>query len=96
MRTKSNIARHEWIGLDARVERSSDATQVGRQGRVVDETQRTVTLERADGRAFVLAKAGAALALALPSGERVTLDLTALAMRPWDRVKRAKAQREGA
>lgn len=90
MRNKSNIARHEWIGLDARVERSADPSLAGAEGRVVDETMRTLTLERADGREVVVPKRGSEVTLALPGGERAALDLTLLEMRPWDRVKRAK------
>lgn len=93
MRTRANLARHEWIGLPARVERAGDAALEGVQGVVVDETMRTLTLEKADGREVVIQKRGTALSLALPSGERLTLDLTALEYRPWDRVKRAKGAR---
>jgi ribonuclease P protein subunit POP4 len=94
MRTKENLGRHEWIGLPARVERASDPTLVGVAGQVVDETLRTVTVERTrDGRELVVQKRGTALRLELPSGERTTLELSALELRPQDRVKRAKAAR---
>jgi RNase P/RNase MRP subunit p29 len=96
VRTKANIARHEWIGLAARVERALDPTLVGAEGLVVDETLSTVTLERASGREVRLQKRGSQLSLALPGGERATLDLTGLAMRPADRVKRAKPGRTAA
>lgn len=96
MRTKANLARHEWIGLDARVERAADPSLVGAQGRVVDETLGTVVLERADGREVRVPKDGSQLSLSLPGGERATLDLTGLQMRPWDRVKRAKSGRVAA
>ena len=93
MRTKENLARHEWIGLAARVERAFDPTLVGMAGRVVDETLRTVTLERKDGREAVVQKRGTTLRVELPGGERTALELTALELRPQDRVKRAKAAR---
>jgi len=95
MRTKQNLARHEWVGLKATVERAADPRQQGEAGLVVDETLRTVTLERADGREVVVQKRGTALGLTLPSGERASLDLTLLEFRPWDRVKRAKGARAG-
>jgi ribonuclease P protein subunit POP4 len=91
MRTKANLARHEWIGLAARVERAADPSLVGAEGRVVDETLRTVTLERPSGREVRLQKQGSQLSLSLPGGERATLDLSGLEMRPADRVKRAKS-----
>jgi RNase P/RNase MRP subunit p29 len=91
MRTKQNLPRHEWIGLSARVEHAADAGLAGATGTVVDETLRTVTLERASGREARVQKRGTTLSLTLPSGERATLDLTALEFRPWDRVKRVPA-----
>ncbi len=91
MRTRANLARHEWIGLKARVEASSDPSQARAEGLIVDETLRTVTLERPSGREAVLQKRGTRMAFELPSGEPWSLDLGALEYRPWDRVKRAKA-----
>ena len=96
MQTKQNIARHEWIGLDARVERADDRALVGAEGRVVDETMKTLTLEKAGGHEVQVAKRGTHIAFTLPHGERAALDLTGLEMRPWDRVKRAKAARTSA
>ena len=93
MREKSNLSRHEWIGLAAAVERAADPSLAGARGTLVDETMGTVTLERPDGREVRVPKRGTALTLTLPSGERSTLDLTLLAIRPWDRVKRAKGAR---
>jgi RNase P/RNase MRP subunit p29 len=93
MRTKQNLARHEWIGLAARVERAADAGLVGAAGTLVDETLRTVSIERENGREVRVQKRGTALTLTLPSLERATLDLTLLEFRPWDRVKRAGALR---
>jgi ribonuclease P protein subunit POP4 len=91
MRTKANLARHEWIGLEARVEASLDPSQGAAAGLVVDESLHTVTLERPDGREVKVPKRGTRMAFTLPQGERAALDLTALEYRPWDRVKRAKA-----
>jgi ribonuclease P protein subunit POP4 len=93
VRTKQNLARHEWIGLAATVERSSDPGAVGATGRLVDETLHTVTIERPDGREVILPKHGTALRFELPAGERATLDLAVLEFRPQDRVKRAKSAR---
>ncbi len=91
MRTKGNLARHEWIGLEARVEASADPTQGALQGLVVDESLHTVTIERADGREVQVPKRGTRLVFTLEGGERATLDLGALEYRPWDRLKRARA-----
>lgn len=91
MRTKQNLARHEWIGLPATVERASDPGSEGASGRLVDESLRTVTIEKGDGREVVVQKRGTALRFELPTGERTSLDLGALEYRPQDRVKRAKS-----
>ena len=90
MRDTDNLARHEWVGLSARVERALDPGAVGLQGRVVDETQRTVVLERANGREAVVQKAGTSMLFTLPGGAATGLDLGALQYRPQDRVKRAR------
>jgi ribonuclease P protein subunit POP4 len=92
-RNKENLARHEWVGLAARVDAASDPTAIGLQGRVVDESLHTVTLERADGREVRLAKAGTKVTFTLPGGAAVPLDLGELAFRPQDRVKRAVPRR---
>ncbi len=89
-RTRENLTRHEWIGLSARVERAADPSLKAMEGRVVDESLRTVTLERADGREAVVQKAGTLLSLQLQGGARVEIDLGKLAFRPQDRVKRAQ------
>lgn len=92
-RTRDNLARHEWIGLAATVEAAADPTVVGASGRVVDETQRTVTIERPDGRDVRVSKSGTRMRFTLPGGGRVPLDLGELAFRPQDRVKRARPRR---
>ncbi len=92
-RTRENLARHEWIGLQARVDSALDPTLAGVSGRVVDETQHTVTLERADGREVQAPKLGTRLRVTLPGGTDVPLDLGELAFRPQDRVKRAHPSR---
>lgn len=91
MRNKANLARHEWIGLQARVEASADPSQAQAAGLVVDESLRTVTLERLDGRQVQVPKQGTRMAFELQGGERALLDLSGLEFRPWDRVKRARA-----
>lgn len=89
-RSKDNLARHEWIGLEVHVEAATDPTLVGAAGRVVDETQGTLTIEKAGGREVRVPKAGTRASFALPGGEAVALDLTHLAYRPQDRTKRAR------
>jgi ribonuclease P protein subunit POP4 len=45
MITPENLARHELIGLACRVRESSNRALIGLEGRVVDESRQTLTLE---------------------------------------------------
>jgi RNase P/RNase MRP subunit p29 len=51
-----SVARGELVGLAVTIVASSDAGLVGQYGTVVDETLRTFTLERADGRVMRVGK----------------------------------------
>lgn len=81
------LAKHELIGLAVRVEEASDPSQRGREGRVVDETLKTLVLE-AHGKELRIPKKGATFRFLLDGdvvvrGER-------LLYRPEDRVKKAR------
>ncbi|MFH1106192.1 MAG: ribonuclease P protein component 1 [Candidatus Aenigmatarchaeota archaeon] len=81
-----NLVRHELIGLDARVLESSDPTQVGLSGKVVDETRNTIEIEAA-GKTRSVIKKNCVFAFAL--GEQtVKVDGKILVARPEDRVKK--------
>ncbi len=43
------IVLHELIGLEAEVENSSDSSQIGMRGRVIDETKNTLLIETPNG-----------------------------------------------
>jgi RNase P/RNase MRP subunit p29 len=62
----------------------------------VDETQHTLTLEKAGGREVRLPKAGTRASLVLDGGQVVALDFTQLAFRPQDRIKRVRLRRSRA
>ncbi|MDR9412155.1 MAG: ribonuclease P protein component 1 [Haloquadratum sp.] len=47
--TPQTLVRHELIGLAVEVTGATDPTQVGTSGRLVDETQQTVTIATAAG-----------------------------------------------
>lgn len=83
------VARGELIGLDVRIHESSDAGVVGTQGRVVDETLRTLTIRREDGREARYSKAGNVFAFAR-GGRDVLVEGRAIEFRPWDRAKKVK------
>jgi ribonuclease P protein subunit POP4 len=82
-------ARGELIGLAARVVESGDAGLVGLAGAVVDETLRTLTLRRGDGREVRVGKAGNVFEFATPQGALRVLG-AAIEFRPEDRTKKVK------
>lgn len=48
MITPQNVARHELVGLTARVVASADPSLVGIEGRIVEETTHTLVFETED------------------------------------------------
>lgn len=83
------VARGELIGLEARVAASGDAGLVGLAGTVVDETLRTFTLRRPDGRQVRVGKQGSTFEFATANGP-VAIDGAALEFRPEDRTKKVR------
>lgn len=83
------VGRDELIGRDARIVASSDAGLVGLAGTVVDETLRTLTLRKADGREVRVGKRGSTFEVATPKGP-VRLDGAAIEFRPEDRTKKVR------
>ena len=51
-----DIARHELIGLNAIVEKSTNPSQEGLKGKIVDETKSSITIETSKGRKLLLKK----------------------------------------
>ena len=47
--TTANLVRHEWLGLDCRVQTSTDAGRTGLRGRIIDETKNTLVVSTAKG-----------------------------------------------
>ena len=83
------VARGELIGLQATVVASGDAGLVGLSGAVVDETLRTLSLRRGDGRVARIGKRGATFEFATAKGPvRVLGD--AMEFRPEDRTKKVR------
>ena len=48
--TPYNLVRHELCGLSAKVEKSTDPTQKGLKGTVIDETYKTLKIETRDSK----------------------------------------------
>lgn len=80
-----NVARHELIGLSARVIRSGNPSAEGICGVITDETQNTLEI----GGKTVF-KGGAVFEITLPSKVKVKLDGDKICARPWERIKKGK------
>ena len=81
-----DITRHELIGLEARVVRSTNESQVGIGGKVVDESRNMLTIE-SDGKEVSVPKEGSVFSFAL-DGSRVRIDGHVLVGRPEDRIRK--------
>lgn len=89
-RARSNLTAHELVGLSAVVRESSDPTQRGLSGTIVDETRNMITIETSDREVHVQ-KRGTVLEVAIDGGVR--LDCNELMFKPEDRTKRCMGQR---
>ncbi|WEL18425.1 MULTISPECIES: ribonuclease P protein component 1 [unclassified Halorhabdus] len=71
--TPDTLARHELIGLPARVSAATNADLVGIDGTVVDETAKTLSIERG-GRTWQVPKATATVEFTLSSDDPAATD----------------------
>lgn len=85
--TPNNIVRHELIGLKIEVVGSKNPRNIGIQGKVVNETQKTLVVE-AKGKEKKIFKTQTTSRLTLPNKKIVEVDGKLLAGRPWDRIKK--------
>ncbi len=86
--TPQNLVRHELIGLKVKVENSSDPTQKGISGRVIDETYNTLKIETKDGSEKTVIKENCIFVFTLPNKTKVQVDGTLLVSRLEDRIKK--------
>ncbi len=82
-----NLRKHELIGLQVQVLRSTDPGQVQMSGRVVDETRNLLVIE-AGGVEKRIPKQGARFRFEIQGGIEVEGD--DIRFRPEDRVKKAR------
>jgi ribonuclease P protein subunit POP4 len=87
-----NLVRHELIGLKLRVAESSDPTQKGLMGKVVDESYNTIKIETAKGEEKIIPKDNTIFIFVLPNGMKVKVDGKVLISRPEDRIKKKFAR----
>jgi len=86
MITPSNLPSHELMGLKVKVEHSTNPCLEGIEGRVVDETQRTLVIEEPSGRRVRVPKDVCTFVFELPPRVRVSGRL--LVGRPEDRISK--------
>ncbi|MEM5853054.1 MAG: ribonuclease P protein component 1 [Candidatus Aenigmatarchaeota archaeon] len=85
--TPKNLVRHELIGLEVEIVKSTDPTHQGLKGLVVDETYNTVKIE-VKNKEKVIPKENSVFVFTLPSGVKVEVDGKLLKGRPEDRIKK--------
>lgn len=83
--TPENILSHEWIGLDVK----AIVGKKSMQGKIVDETKQTFTLEEKNGNEKKLVKKETVFEIQLEK-KRVQVLGSALVFRSEDRIKMAK------
>jgi ribonuclease P protein subunit POP4 len=92
MRVTPAILQHEFIGLNAKVVRSTHPGYVGITGKVVDETRNTLVI-RHGNKDKVIVKNIAVFHFTLPDGTIVEVDGNAIVGRPEDRIKKRPRRR---
>jgi ribonuclease P protein subunit POP4 len=87
MITPENLVRHELIGLRVRILESSNKTNLGLTGKVVDETRNMIVIEKPDGTLARIAKETSVFSFEV-GRVWVKVDGHVLVGRPEDRIKK--------
>lgn len=82
-----SLARHELIGLEVLVETSSNPSQIGLSGQVVDETRNTFLLET-KAKVLRFAKKNTNLIFTLPDEQKVRVYGSILISQPENRISK--------
>jgi len=85
--TPMTLVRHELIGLHAKVLKSKNTSDVGIEGRISDESFKTVSINT-NGKDKKVFKENVILLIELRSGQKVQVDGKLLLGRPWERIKK--------
>ena len=83
------VARGEIVGLPVTIADSPDKLIIGTAGHVVDESLKTVSIRRLDGRIVQYAKAACVFRFTV-QGVAVDVPGLAIEFRPEDRIKKVK------
>ena len=87
MKVTPAILQQDFIGLDARVVRSSHPDYVGIAGRVLDETRNTISILHKEKKKIII-KSTAVFHFTLPDGTIVKIDGKTIVGRPEDRSQK--------
>jgi len=85
--TPQNLVRHELIGLSTKIDKSTDKTQKGLKGKVIDETYNMIKIETR-GKEKVIPKNNCIFIFTLPNKTKIQVDGKLLIGRPEDRIKK--------
>ncbi|MFB0567156.1 MAG: ribonuclease P protein component 1 [Candidatus Bathyarchaeia archaeon] len=92
MRVTPTILQHEFIGLNAKVVRSTHPDYVGITGKIIDETRNTLVIRHKDKDKVVI-KNTAVFHFILPDGTIVEIEGNAIVGRPENRIKKRLRRR---
>ena len=87
MKAAATIIQGELIGLDAKVVKSTNPSNLSISGKIVDETRNTLVI-RQNENDKVVTKETAVFQFTLPNGTIVEVEGAAIIGRPEDRVKK--------
>jgi ribonuclease P protein subunit POP4 len=85
--TSQNLVRHELIGLEVKIKESTDLSQKGIKGKVIDETYNTLKIEVKE-KEKIVPKENSIFVFTLPNKTKVQVDGKLLVSRPEDRIKK--------
>ena len=92
MKITPNLLRHEFVGLDAEVVKSSNPSQIGISGKIIKETRNTLVILHNDLEKMVI-KDIAVFHFVLTDGTVVEIDGKAIVGRPENRLKKRVRRR---
>ncbi len=85
--TPENLVRHELIGLEVEIKQSTNPSQKGLEGRVIDESFKTLEIETKTGEKTI-PKENTTFVFTIPDGSKVQVNGNLLLGRPEDRIKK--------
>jgi len=92
MKVTPAVVQHEFIGLNAKVVKSTNPSYIGITGKVIDETRNTLTIQHENTKKTII-KSVAVFHFTMPDGTMVEIDGNAISGRPEDRLKRRPKRR---